>query len=293
MKQRQELFSIGEIARAVGVTRRMILNYEERGLICPDVKKGDAGNRYYTIDTFTKIRNIRSLQDLGLSLDEIREYFDDSIDLLPLIRRLEKLRDKLNLNIEKLYERASVMPAQVRKIRVESQLVYRRTYCSDSVTEKTLLLRNTALDAMRAYGTDVTRRMYFIEHPISAPTEASFCIAIPPESEGEFVTLLPPTDALSIYHHGAYEELPAVGERLLEYAAEHKFSPRGTLRHIYLEGPPQHKDPRKFITQVVLPIEDADANYSSGDTLREAQRAFAGEAEKLAFHDDNDVNGND
>lgn len=65
MKERQELFSIGEIARAVGVTRRMILNYEERGLICPDVKKGDTGNRYYTIDTFTKIRNIRSLQDLG------------------------------------------------------------------------------------------------------------------------------------------------------------------------------------------------------------------------------------
>ena len=71
MKERQELFTIGEIARGVGVTRRMILNYEERGLICPDVKKGDAGNRYYTIDTFTKIRNIRTLQDLGLSLDKI------------------------------------------------------------------------------------------------------------------------------------------------------------------------------------------------------------------------------
>ena len=51
MKERQELFTIGEIARRVGVTRRMILNYEERGLVCPDVKKGDAGNRYYTIDT--------------------------------------------------------------------------------------------------------------------------------------------------------------------------------------------------------------------------------------------------
>lgn len=146
------------------------------------------------------------------------------------------------------------MPPQVRKLRLPGQLVYRKCYCSDSIAEKTLLLRNTALDAMRTYGTDVTRRMYFIEYPISAPPEVSFCIAVPPESEGEFVTLLPPTDALSIYHHGAYEDLPAVGRRLLEYAAEHQFSPRGTLRHIYLEGPPQHKDPQKFITQVVLPI---------------------------------------
>ena len=175
-----------------------------------------------------------------------------------MIRRLEKLRDQLNLNIEKLYERTSAVPAQVRKLRLPDQLVYRKCYCSDSIAEKTVLLRNTALEAMRAYGTDTTRRMYFIEYPISAPLEAVFCVAVPPGSEGELVTLLPPTDALSIYHHGAYEDLPAVGRRLLEYAAEHQFSPRGTLRHIYLEGPPQHKDPSKFITQVVLPVEDTD-----------------------------------
>lgn len=146
------------------------------------------------------------------------------------------------------------MPPQVRKLRLPGQFVYRKRYRSDSIAEKTVLLRNTALEAMRAYGTDTTRRMYFIEYSISAPLEAAFCVAVPPGSEGEFVTLLPPTDALSIYHHGAYEDLPAVGRRLLEYAAEHQFSPCGTLRHIYLEGPPQHKDPSKFITQVVLPI---------------------------------------
>ena len=184
MKERQELFSIGEIARAVGVTRRMILNYEEHGLIRPDIKKGDAGNRYYTIDTFTKIRNIRILQDLGLSLDEIQGYYDDSIDLLSMIRRLEKLRDQLNLNIEKLYERTSAVPAQVRKLRLPDQLVYRKCYCSDSIAEKTVLLRNTALEAMRAYGTDTTRRMYFIEYPISAPLEAVFCVAVPPRKRG-------------------------------------------------------------------------------------------------------------
>ena len=131
-EKRPELFTIGEIAQAVGVTRRIILNYEERGLISPDIKDESAGNRYYTVDTFTKIRSIRSLQNLGLSLDEIRGYFDDTIDLLPLIRRL------------------------------------------------------------------------------------------------------------------------------VEYAKENGFTPLGTLRHVYLEGPPQHKDPSKFITQVVLPIEDTD-----------------------------------
>lgn len=78
MKNDQDLFSIGEIAKALGVTRRIILHYEERGLIRPDGRDGATGNRYYTIDTFTQLRSIRSLQNLGLSLDEIRDYFQGS-----------------------------------------------------------------------------------------------------------------------------------------------------------------------------------------------------------------------
>ena len=48
--------------------------------------------------------------------------------------------------------------------------------------------------------------------------------------------------AICIYHHGAYEELPAVGRQLLDYAKAHGLTPQGILRHTYLEGPPQHKD---------------------------------------------------
>lgn len=70
------LFSIGEIAQAVGITRKIILNYEAKGLIFPDKKDGATGNRYYSIDTFTQIRTIRVFQDLGLSLDEIHEYLN-------------------------------------------------------------------------------------------------------------------------------------------------------------------------------------------------------------------------
>ena len=254
MKNEQELFSIGEIARALCVSRRIILHYEERGLIQPDVRNNTTGNRYYSIDTFTQLRSIRSLQNLGLTLDEIRDYFNDSVDLLPLIRRLEKLRDELNLNIEKLYERAKTSPVQIRELRLPPQFVYRRVYPCHSVAERTALLRNTALEAMRAYGTDITRRMYFIESSIDRPSEAAFCVAIPSGSHGEFVKELPAVRAVCLYHHGAYEELPAVGQQLLVYAAAHDLTPLGTLRHTYLEGPPQHKDPAKFITQVALPI---------------------------------------
>ena len=98
--------------------------------------------------------------------------------------------------------------------------------------------------------------MYLVESSIRRPSKVAFCAAVPPESEGDHVVTLPATPALSLYHHGAYEDLPAAEKKLRAYARRHGFTPTGKLRRIYLEGPPQHKDPAKFITQVALPIEE-------------------------------------
>ena len=245
------LFSIGEIAKAIGITRRIILNYEAKGLIIPDRKDGSSGNRYYTVDTLTRIRTIRVFQDLGLSLDEVRAYFDDSSDLKPIIKRLEAVRDELNLTIEKLKEREGQQSGVIREITIEPQTVYCRTYTAVSVAEKIDLLREAALEAMRMYGTDMTKRMYFTECSAGAMDVITHCIAVPPASEGEHIRHLPALKAISFFHHGAYEEIPEVRKKLIVYAQENNVKLSGVFRNLYLEGPPQHKDKSKFITQII------------------------------------------
>ena len=254
MKKDRDLFSIGEVARALGITRRTILYYEELALIRPDVKDGATGNRYYTIDTFVKLRTIRILQNLGLSLSDIQGYFDGAFDLPPLIAHLETLRNELDRHIESLKERSNAEPPQVKLIQLPQQTVYRRVYTALTVAERTARLRSTALEGMRLYGTDISHRMYLTESPIDRPDETAFCVAVPPESAGEHIAVLPAAQALSLYHHGSYETLPAAVRQLLAYARENGLTPGGTVRRIYLEGPPQHSDPARFITQVVLPL---------------------------------------
>lgn len=266
MRKGGNLFSIGEVGRALGITRRAILYYEEFGLIRPDAKDGATGNRYYTIDTFVKIRTIRILQTLGLSLSDIRGYFDDAFDLPPLIRRMEALRDELDRHIESLRERSSADVSEVKLIRLPPQTVYRRVYTAPSVAERTTLLRSTALEGMRLYGTDISHRLYLVESFIDRPDEIAFCVAVPPESRGEHVALLPAVQALSLYHHGAYETLPGAAQRLLACAQARGLTPAGTIRRIYLEGPPQHNDPAKFITQVALPLREADTDTMQDKT---------------------------
>ena len=251
----KNLFSIGEVAKAVGITRKTILNYETKGLVKPDKKEGTTGNRYYTIDTFTQIRTIRIFQDLGLSLDEIKDYFSDASDLSSMIKRLEIMRDELNITIEKLKERTYKANDEIKEITIEPQTVYRRTYNSATVADKTNMLRNTALEAMRLYGTDTTKRMYFTEIFADMPCEVSYCVAVPKDSKGEFIVNIPELKALSFFHHGAYENIPEARKKLIVYAKENNIKLTGVFRNLFMEGPPQHKDKRKFITQIIAIIE--------------------------------------
>ena len=41
----KNLFSIGEMAKAVGITRKAILNYEVKVLIAPDKKDGNTSKK--------------------------------------------------------------------------------------------------------------------------------------------------------------------------------------------------------------------------------------------------------
>lgn len=251
----KKLFSIGEVAKAVGITRKIILNYEEKGLIKPDKKDGATGNRYYTIDTFTQIRTIRIFQSLGLSLDEAREYFNDDFDLEKTVKKLEHMRDELNITIEKLRERTKKENEEIKEITIEPQTIYIHTQNTITVADKTDILRNTALEAIRKYGTDTSRRMYFTEYSAAEPQKISYCVAVPPESFGENIKRIPKLRALSIFHHGAYEDIPKARKKLIEYAKENGIKLSGLFRNLYFEGPPQHKDKSKFITQIIAMIE--------------------------------------
>jgi DNA-binding transcriptional MerR regulator len=65
-------YRIGELAAKVGVTERTIRYYEELGLL-DSVKRLDGGTRVYTDDDVRRLKLIRKLKVLGLSLQEMHE----------------------------------------------------------------------------------------------------------------------------------------------------------------------------------------------------------------------------
>jgi len=61
---------IGEIAQRAGVSVRTLRYYEEIGLLMP-TDRTDSGHRLYGRDAIERLQQIRSLQQLGLSLSEV------------------------------------------------------------------------------------------------------------------------------------------------------------------------------------------------------------------------------
>ena len=254
MNSQQKLLTIGQIAKMIGITRRIIINYEDHGLIRADSRgEFNSGYRYYSMDTFVRIRTIRSLQNIGLSLEEIKNYLNDTTDMLPILRRMEALREELDKNIAFLWER--MQQGEKSKIHITQlppHTAYYQTIRSYSIEERTTRLRDVAYAAVNRYGMNAGKRTYFTEVSVQDPELVTYYADIPEGSTGEQVTVLPQVNALIQYHYGSYEGLLSCREKLLAYAREQGIRHSGVFRNIYLEGPPQHKDPSRFITVVAL-----------------------------------------
>ncbi|MEU3664482.1 MerR family transcriptional regulator [Streptomyces sp. NPDC032940] len=63
---------IGELARAAGTTARALRHYEEAGLISSE--RAHNGYRVYDERALVRVRNIRHLLSVGLTLDDVRVF---------------------------------------------------------------------------------------------------------------------------------------------------------------------------------------------------------------------------
>ncbi|MGI8405868.1 MAG: heavy metal-responsive transcriptional regulator [Thermomicrobiales bacterium] len=70
-----ESMTVGEAAKAVGVSAKAIRLWESRGLI-PPAERTSAGYRTFADSDLVTLRFIRQAKSLGLTLDEIRDIID-------------------------------------------------------------------------------------------------------------------------------------------------------------------------------------------------------------------------
>lgn len=92
-------WKVGELAQLAGLTIRTLRYYDQIGLFSPS-GHSDSGHRLYTEADITRLQQILSLKELGLSLDEIKTVLvGDQFSLFDIVS-LQIARIKKNLLVQ-------------------------------------------------------------------------------------------------------------------------------------------------------------------------------------------------
>ncbi|MEV6447298.1 MerR family transcriptional regulator [Amycolatopsis sp. NPDC051716] len=103
-------WSIGELAKAGGVTVRTLHHYDRIGLVSPG-ERTPAGHRRYTEADVRRLYRVRTLCGLGLSLDEVAAVLRNAGD------DLGSLRDLLTAQLAGLEARAARIEESAQRLR--------------------------------------------------------------------------------------------------------------------------------------------------------------------------------
>jgi len=103
-------WKVGELSKLTGLTIRTLHHYDEIGLLSP-TSRTSTGHRLYSEEDIIKLQQIMSLKELSLSLDKIKEFFENpeynpkeiiemQIERLNQeIKLKEELKDQLELHL--------------------------------------------------------------------------------------------------------------------------------------------------------------------------------------------------
>ena len=99
----KDLYSIGEVAKIMGVSIQTLRYYSSINLLQPKYTNPATGYRYYSVNQLHFIDRIKYLQKLGLSLDEIKKVILDN-NIPELLALLDKHKNRCLDEINKLHD---------------------------------------------------------------------------------------------------------------------------------------------------------------------------------------------
>ena len=147
MTDKKNLYTIKEFSELTDISPNALRYYDKIGLFSPSFKDPNTGYRYYTLNEFESIGVIQTLQQLGLTLEEIRDYMKNKT-VFSSYKLLKKQHENIAAKIEEL---ALLKHYLTEKIELLDSII------SDSVNEKIIHKKYTQ---RMGYGSDKICRSY-------------------------------------------------------------------------------------------------------------------------------------
>lgn len=268
---------IGEFSQMMQVTVKTLRHYEQKGLLLPDEVDEWTGYRYYSIDQMQKLSAIRELQQLGFSLDEIKDLFDDDSHS-PSNKQLSRKIDETEQQLRKLVARRDQLLCWLnsrKKIKTMERISIQKLPAIIVASYRTIINKPSDLGELcvNVIGPEMARLgckcpppgyCFSVVHDDEyKPTDIDIEYCEQVEEMGtdsdiiKFKKLDEVPFAICMKCYGPYEKMPQNYIDMYAYLEMEGYKIVGAFRANYVDGIWNQEDPEKWLTIIQVPVEKA------------------------------------
>lgn len=270
---KQNLFSIGDVAKLFHLSVSSLRHYEDVGLLTPEYTDPDSGYRYYGARQFEVLNSIRYLRALDMPLSEIADFLSN--------REIERMEEKLRSQKKAVIEKQEELKRIERKIENRLQMIEdakssvfdtvclttkkacRMVWLGDSLQIRGFLDMEEPIRRLEGSQAEAVVFLGKVGVGISAENlrnsrfDSYDGIFLLLDEEDHFegkVTEFPETLCVSIRFCGSHTEAAEQYRKLMDYIREHKLEVSGFSREVTMIDYGLTNDTNKFVTEISIPV---------------------------------------
>lgn len=257
------------------VTVKTLRHYEQKGLLMPDEVDEWTGYRYYTVEQMQRLNNIRELQQLGFSLDEIGLlYEDDSHDptIGQLSRKIRDTEQQLRMLMDHR-EKLLNWRRSLKEIRTMEKFSIQSLPEIIVASHREVIPNYEAIGEMccNVIGPEMQRLgckcpppgyCFTVEHNKEyTPTDIDIEYCEQVEEMGQdsaivqFKRLPAVPEALCMKHYGPYDRFYESYTELFKYVEQNGYRIVGKPRCSYIDGIWNQENPELWLSIIQVPVE--------------------------------------
>lgn len=266
-----QLFTIGQLAKLFNTKVPTLRYYDEVGLLKPAKVDSKTHYRYYTTEQFERLNVITYLRTLDLSLDAIKDFFEerDTSKLENMLREQKSQVEKQIATLKNIEQRIDVRLSQVEDA----------THSTLGKIEIVELTNIPVISLKEHYRTNedielpisVLRQRYDVnkniflgkialaiskehlqQHQFDEYTE--LILILEPGDDNKATSFLPSGQYLRLRFHGTHDTAPIQYQKLLDYCQKHNFEVVGDAIETTLIDYGITDDLSKYVTEIRIPI---------------------------------------
>ena len=266
---------IGEFSNMMQLTVKTLRHYERKGLLIPYDVDEWTGYRYYTVNQMQRLNNIRGLQRLGFSLDEIGMLYEEESHA-PSISQLTSKIKETEERLRMLLDRREKLLKWIRSLKEISKMGKISIQSLPEIivaSHREVIPSYEAIGEMCCYviGPEMQRLgckcpppgyCFTIEHNKEySPTDIDIEYCEQVEEMGkdssvvQFKKLSAVPMAICMKHYGPYDRFYESYTELFKYIEEHGYKIADKPRRSYIDGVWNKANPELWLSIIQVPVE--------------------------------------